>query len=126
MLDFNLAALVGPRCTDLKVKNPEKYRFNPRNLLTEIVDIFLHLSHREEFVQAIAKDGRSYSKDMFQRAKGILLKNRLKSMDELQNLDVLVDKVEAFLQSEKDEEEELGDVPDEFLGIVASYLAITP
>ncbi|KAJ3107752.1 hypothetical protein HDU97_003422 [Phlyctochytrium planicorne] len=126
MLDFNLAALVGPRCTELKVKDPEKYRFNPRTLLTEIVDIFLHLSHRPEFVQAVARDGRSYKKETFSRAKNILSKNRLKSPEEIQRLDNFVNKVEQFLLNERAEEEELGDIPDEFLDPLMASLMEDP
>ena len=62
MLDFNLEALCGPRCSELKVKNPEKYRFNPKVLLNELVEIFLHLGSREEFVQAVAKYNVDYLK----------------------------------------------------------------
>ncbi|KAI8804051.1 ubiquitin elongating factor core-domain-containing protein [Cladochytrium replicatum] len=115
MLDFNLDALVGPRCTELKVKNPEKYRFNPKNLLNELIDVYMHLSHRTEFVSGVAKDGRSYKKELFARASGILLKNGLKNQGEVDLLYRFVDKVEAEIQAEADEEEELGDVPDEFL-----------
>ncbi|KAI8854644.1 ubiquitin elongating factor core-domain-containing protein [Chytridium lagenaria] len=82
MLDYNLSALVGPRCTELK------------EVMTEIVDIFLHLSHRSEFVQA----------DLFVRAKNILMKNRLKSHDEIQALDAFVERVEHHLQNEREEE----------------------
>ncbi|KND04737.1 hypothetical protein, variant [Spizellomyces punctatus DAOM BR117] len=115
MLDFNLAALVGPRCTELKVKNPEKYRFEPKRLLRELVDIYLHLAHRQEFISAVAKDERSYRKDLFSRAAGILLKNMLKNESELSKLQQFIDRVEATIQSSQAEEEELGDVPEEFL-----------
>ena len=39
MMDYNLDTLVGPKSRDLKVQNPEKYYFNPRALLAEIIDI---------------------------------------------------------------------------------------
>ncbi len=55
MLDFNIQALCGPRCSELKVRNPEKYRFNPKELLNELIEIFLHLGHRDEFILAVAR-----------------------------------------------------------------------
>ena len=55
MLDFNLQALCGPRCSELKVKNPEKYRFNPKKLLDDLIEIFIHLGQRPEFILAVAK-----------------------------------------------------------------------
>jgi ubiquitin conjugation factor E4 B len=47
-------------------------------LLVKLVDIFLHLSQRPEFVQAVAKDGRSYSKNTFSRACDIMSRHGLK------------------------------------------------
>ena len=55
MLNFNLVALCGPRCSELKVREPEKYRFNPKDLLDNLVQIFINLSKRNEFVLAVAK-----------------------------------------------------------------------
>ena len=116
MLDHNLKELVGPRCAELKVKNPEKYRFNPKKLLSKIVDIFLHLAHRKEFVQAVARDGRSYSKDIFARAANLLSTHHLKHDDEISQLEAFVVSVEAVMKNEMELEEALGDAPDEFLG----------
>lgn len=55
MLNFNLVALCGPRCSELKVRNPEKYRFNPKELLNNLVQIYINLSERSEFIMAVAK-----------------------------------------------------------------------
>ncbi|KAJ3033823.1 hypothetical protein HDV00_005788 [Rhizophlyctis rosea] len=126
MLDYNLAALVGPKCTELKVKNPEKYRFDPKKLLNELMEIFAHLGDRTEFISAVAKDGRSYSKDHFNRAAGILMKNRLKSQSELDPIFDFVARVEEAIRSEAAEEEELGEVPDEFLDPLMATLMEDP
>ncbi|KAI8620007.1 ubiquitin elongating factor core-domain-containing protein [Chytriomyces sp. MP71] len=126
MLDYNLTTLVGPRCTELKVKNPEKYRFNPKALLTKLVDIFLHLAHRIEFVQAVAKDERSYRKEIFYRACDILARNALKNSVELDALRQFVNKVEDTIRNTQVEDEELGDVPDEFLDPLLAHLMEDP
>ncbi|TPX62156.1 hypothetical protein PhCBS80983_g00746 [Powellomyces hirtus] len=126
MLDYNLAAMVGPKCTDLKVKNPEKYRFEPKRLLKELIEIYIHLSHRSEFVSAVAKDERSYRKELFLRAQGILIKNMLKNSSELRILEEFVDKVEATIRSTQAEEEELGDVPDEYLDPLLYHIMEDP
>lgn len=115
MLDYNLDALVGPRCENLKVKDREKYRFDPRTLLSDIIQIYLNLSDQGEFVRAVANDGRSYRKELFERAAGIAIKRGLKSRDEMEQLRLFVVKVEeakATMQAEED----LGDIPDEYLG----------
>ncbi|KAI8149698.1 ubiquitin elongating factor core-domain-containing protein [Fennellomyces sp. T-0311] len=125
MLDYNLAQLVGPKCQELKVKNREKYHFQPRVLLSEIIDIYLHLSC-PAFVEAVARDGRSYKKEYFSKAASILLKQRLKHSDDVASLEAFVNKVEEAIQCGVEEEEELGDVPDEFLDPILSSVMEDP
>ena len=67
MLNYNLVNLVGPKCSNLKVQNPEEYRFNPRNLLADILKVYLNFSVRAEFVASVGRDTRSYNKDLFWR-----------------------------------------------------------
>ncbi|CDH50642.1 ubiquitin conjugation factor e4 [Lichtheimia corymbifera JMRC:FSU:9682] len=125
MLDYNLAQLVGPKCTELKVKNREKYHFQPRVLLSEIIDIYLHLNC-PTFVEAVARDGRSYKKEYFSKAASIMLKQRLKHPDDVAALESFVNKVEEAIQCGVLEEEELGDVPDEFLDPILSSVMEDP
>ncbi|KAI9209353.1 ubiquitin elongating factor core-domain-containing protein [Polychytrium aggregatum] len=115
MLDYNLAALVGPRCTELKVRNPEKYSFRPKSLLNDLIGIYLNLARRKEFQVAISKDGRSYKKEHFHRAADILVKSSLRNEGELSALRDFVDTVEALIKAEADAEQEYGEAPDEFL-----------
>lgn len=124
MLDYNLVQLVGPKCTELKVANPEKYHFQPRKLLSEIMDVYLNLNS-PTFVEAVARDGRSYRKEYFSKAASILQKHALKSTDDIRALEKFVNQVELAIQSGVEEEEELGEVPDEFLGKFASWYSHT-
>jgi ubiquitin conjugation factor E4 B len=118
MLTYNLDFLVGPKCQDLKVKDPEKYKFNPRQLLSDILQVFLNLSQDPAFVMALATEGRSYRQSLFDRAAGIAKKRALKTDPEIEQLRVLVEQVEQRRLTLRQEEEEEGDVPDEFLGKV--------
>ncbi|KZS93704.1 hypothetical protein SISNIDRAFT_474241 [Sistotremastrum niveocremeum HHB9708] len=114
MLNYNLDALVGPKCQDLKVKDMDKYQFNPRQLLSDILQVYINLSGEGTFVQAIAGEGRSYKKELFERAAGIAKKRGLKTDMEIEQLRLFVVKVEetrATLQAEDD----LGEIPDEYL-----------
>lgn len=108
------------------MKTPEKYRFEPKKLLQELVDIYLHLAHRPEFVTAVARDERSYKRDHFIRAGAILLKNGIRNESELRPLNEFIDKVEQELVATQMEEEELGEVPDEFLGKVLCGIGDRP
>jgi ubiquitin conjugation factor E4 B len=116
MLDYNLQALVGPKCQELKVRDPEKYKFNPRILLGEIIQIFLNLSDQPIFIQAVAGDGRSYTKELFDRAADIAIRRGIKTEIEIAKLRIFVDQVEGA-KAALEAEEDLGEVPDEFLGM---------
>ncbi len=115
MLDYNLTKLAGPECQNLKVENVEKFRFNPKQLLSDILSVYLNLSDQPDFIYAVASEGRSYKKEVFERAAGIARKRLIKSEDEIERLRLFVVKVEeakAMIEMEED----LGEVPDEFLG----------
>ena len=75
MLNFNLQQLTGPKYRDLKVtilsplacgalslsllvsqvKDPEKYGFHPKTLLSNLTDIYLHLDSKQ-LAKAVAGD----------------------------------------------------------------------
>jgi ubiquitin conjugation factor E4 B len=115
MLDYNLEALAGRRTAELNVKDKAKYHFNPRELLSAIVQVFLNLADQPDFVRAVANDGRSYRKDLFERAAGICSKAALKSPTEIEQLLAFVEMAEEA-KATIEAEEDLGEVPDEFLG----------
>jgi hypothetical protein len=46
--------------TNLKVKNPEKYGFTPRNLLGKIVSVALAFSSNESVIKALASYVEKY------------------------------------------------------------------
>jgi len=114
MLDYNLEALAGTRTSELNVKDKAKYNFKPRELLSVIVQVYLNLCDQSEFVQAVANDGRSYRKELFEKAAQLCKNHSLKAPTEIEKLLLFVVQVEqakATMQAE----EELGEVPDEFL-----------
>ncbi|CCU97361.1 unnamed protein product [Malassezia sympodialis ATCC 42132] len=115
MLDYNLDVLVGPRCQELKVQDPKKVGFDPKSLLSEILAVFLNLAPHREFVVAIARDGRSYRREIFSKAASIAQRHMLKSPADIDTLADLVERVEKAKQEDADEEEDLGEVPDDYL-----------
>jgi len=115
MLTYNLDALVGPKCQNLKVKNPDKYKFNPTQLLSDILQVYLNLSDQGEFVKAVAGEGRSYRKELFERAAGIANRKTLKTEAEIEQLRLFVVKVEE-MKATIEAEDDLGEIPDELLG----------
>lgn len=116
MLNYNLTILVGPGYNNLKVSEPEKYQFDPTELLLQLCSIFLNLSKKEEFVRAVATDLRSFDPQNFIKALNILKKN-YKLPDEKFERELLqfVENAKQVRIEDDEEELELGDVPDEFL-----------
>ena len=121
MLDYNLDAMVGPKSSDLKVENPTEYKFNPRALLAEIIDVYLNLKNKENFVYAVARDGRSYKPSNFEKAEAIMKRFVLKSPEELAAWRSLGEKFKKAKEADDQAEEDLGEIPDEFLGKALWY-----
>ncbi|TGZ80428.1 hypothetical protein EX30DRAFT_396422 [Ascodesmis nigricans] len=126
MLDFNLEALVGDRCSNLRVRNPDKYHFNPRALLGEIVTVYLNLRVKEPFIQAIARDGRSYRPRVFENVVDRLTKHQLKSKEDIEAMKKLAEDVAEAKRIEDEGELELGEIPGEFCDPLLATLMTDP
>ncbi|KAG0660061.1 Ubiquitin conjugation factor E4 [Monosporozyma unispora] len=116
MLDYNLESLVGPKCGELKVEDPDQYSFNPKNLLKAVTTTFINLSDEEEFINAVARDGRSFDKKYFVRATDILgNRTGMVSVEFCEKLIKFTDVVQKKRDIEAEEDMEYDDAPDEFL-----------
>lgn len=113
MLNFNLQQLCGPKCRNLKVKNPEKYGFEPKTLLDRLTQIYVNLDS-DEFAQAVAGDQRSYKKELFDDAAKHLHKTLLRTEAEIYLFKEFAAKVERKLNENAALEEDYEDAPDEF------------
>lgn len=114
MLNFNLQQLCGSKCKNLKVKNPDKYGWEPKKLLDRLTDIYLHLDSSDEFAIAIANDERSYHKVLFDDAISRLQKTCLKTDRDIDQFRQLQQKVEAIVDQKQRAEIDFGEIPDEF------------
>ena len=59
-------------CVILKVEDFERYSFRPDLLVSDIVTVYINLSFDQSFFEAIPRDGRSYSPELFTQAERIL------------------------------------------------------
>ncbi|ROV93028.1 hypothetical protein VPNG_09416 [Cytospora leucostoma] len=114
MLDYNLDTLVSPKSLNLKVDNPEKYHFNAKTLLPDIVEIFLNLGGAQSFVEAVAADGRSYKASTFDRASDIMSKKGLKAPEELAAWNDLKGRFAKAKEVLDQADLDLGEIPSEF------------
>lgn len=126
MLDYTLETLAGPKSTNLKVENPEKYQFRPKVLLAEFADIFLNLGVSQSFIEAVARDGRSYKPETFKAASRILIRYSLKSPEEIKAWENLMARFQQAKELEDQDEEDLGEIPDEFLDPIMATLMKDP
>mgnify|MGYP003365443375 FL=1 len=116
MLNYNLNMLVGPKCKNLVVKNPQKYKFDPKTLLKDLCSIYINLSNEESFIIAAAKDERSFDANLFEQAIRNL-HNRLRLVDT-----DFAESIRDFVKNVQEEklifeqlDVDMSDCPDEFL-----------
>ena len=56
-----------------QVKDAEKkYHFNPKELVTGITLVYLNLGEEQAFCEALPRDGRSFSMDLFIQVERVL------------------------------------------------------
>ncbi|EPZ32290.1 U box domain-containing protein [Rozella allomycis CSF55] len=124
-LNYHLSQLVGPSCIELKVRNPEKYKFNPKGLLSDLIDLYLNLSS-QPFIAALSKDQRSFKFANFERAAQIMSRSMLKSPSQIEKWIDIGKRVLDAQKDNKDDEEAMGEIPDEFLDPVMFTLMEDP
>jgi ubiquitin conjugation factor E4 B len=114
MLDYNLDVLAGPKSSQMRVQNPEKYNFQPKVLLPELVDIYLNLSGSPAFIEAVATDGRSYKPVNFTNTTRILESKGLKDAADVARWKALCGKFQIAKEVADQAEQDFGEVPPEF------------
>lgn len=106
--------------------------FRPRELLATICQIYLHLykadlaSGRGAFAAAISRDGRSYKEGLFDAARDVLAAGGMLTSDELTLLVSLSQAVKDATAAEQEDEEMLGEVPDDFCDPIMGHLMTDP
>ncbi|KAJ4707379.1 Ubiquitin conjugation factor like [Melia azedarach] len=128
MLNYFLLQLVGPQRKSLTLKDPEKYEFRPKQLLKQIVRIYVHLARGDTqtiFPAAISSDGRSYNEQLFSAAADVLRKIG-EDMRIIQEFVELGAKAKAAASEAMDAEAALGEIPDEFLDPIQYTLMKDP
>ncbi|CAN4082649.1 unnamed protein product [Withania somnifera] len=128
MLNYFLLQLVGPQRKSLSLKDPEKYEFRPKELLKQIVKIYVHLARGDKeniFPAAIIRDGRSYNEQIFSAAADVLRRIG-EDMWIIQEFIDLGAKAKVVASEAMDAEAALGDIPDEFLDPIQYTLMKDP
>ena len=87
--------------------------------------MYVNFTSCQAFVDAVSRDGRSYSPELFRQAEGVLLKigSHLDLIGDLQELAV---KVKASADSQEADETLFADAPEHFLDAIMSVLMRDP
>jgi ubiquitin conjugation factor E4 B len=124
MLNYFLNELAGPKCQNLNVKNREKYHFDPKYLLSKIVSSYIHFSSFDQFVEAVAKDERSFRIEVFDRVIRTLKK--IGRNDLAQSFYPFYQKAKQVSQALQEEDEDMSDAPDDYLDPITFSLMKDP
>ncbi|CAH1129076.1 unnamed protein product [Ceutorhynchus assimilis] len=125
MLNFNLQQLCGKKYKDLKVENPDKYGWEPRRLLSSLVDIYLHLDC-DTFAEALASDERSFSRQLFSDAASLMERVGIKTTVETEQFRELAEKACRVVERNQKSDAWLEDAPDEFKDPLMDTLMTDP
>jgi len=114
MLDAVLEQLTnGPKCRNLKVKNPEKYSWDPKWLLSHLIDIYLHLDS-PKLIQAIANDQRAFKLTTFQDTARRMEATLGRSSTDVAQFAALGESANKLVVERMKQEVEWDNVPGEF------------
>uniref|UniRef100_A0A5S6QIK5 Ubiquitin conjugation factor E4 B n=1 Tax=Trichuris muris TaxID=70415 RepID=A0A5S6QIK5_TRIMR len=125
MLNYNLKQLCGPASQRLRVKDPKRYTWEPRNLINELTEIYLNLDC-DKFVGCIVGDERSYSPAFFRNVIECLIRHNIKSNSKVEQLRLLAQKAHAVWKKRKQEDMVFSDVPSDFMDPVMGTLMRDP
>ena len=98
-----------------QVRNPDKYNWDPKWLLSHLVDIYLHLDS-ETLAAAMANDQRSFSIELFKDATSRVQKNLSRSQEDIAKFQKLAEKAQEITLANLKKDEDYEDAPDEFIG----------
>jgi ubiquitin conjugation factor E4 A len=125
MLDDFLLHLVGKKKRkQLKVKNFDEVEFKPKDMVALICEIYLNLGEMDEFCEAICRDERSYSADLFQSAVEVL--EQIGLDDSGERFMRFAEKIAIRAEQRKEDETSYDDAPEEYLDPIMSNLMLDP
>ncbi|CAH0488009.1 unnamed protein product [Peronospora farinosa] len=125
MLNSVIVKLAGPRGLELKVNNPEQYKFRPKVMLKEIVETLLHFAHYPSFLNAVATNG-FYDGQVFRKCAHIVARTQLLEPSDVQKFETFVANIEIAAEGAANLEEALGEIPEEFLDPLVCTLMKDP
>ena len=125
-LTYYINKLVGPSVNELKVKNQDRYHFQPRVLLKEMITIFLHLSSSTAFLEKVAMDERSYSEDIFNRAYSIIKRRDILDPPAIRLFFQKKNDIALIHSSQQNFLDSIGDIPEQYTDALIGSVMTDP
>ncbi|XP_065176709.1 ubiquitin conjugation factor E4 B-like [Sycon ciliatum] len=125
MMNFTLQQLCGSNSGKLSVTNPEKYYFFPDQMLSLLTDVYLHLESKE-FMEAVAKDDRSYDPLLFGVCARNLFSRGTKTEEQVQKFSTFGDRVHELYIRNVNMEQLTADAPSDFRDPIMDTLMEDP
>ena len=89
-LNYCLDQLTTERGLKIKVKNPDRFFFEPKGLLINVIQMYSNMAGFEKFMKNVIADDRSYSNKTFEGAIKLVVKRNIpidqKYLDKFQEL----------------------------------------
>lgn len=124
MLSRSLVTFAGPQCKNLKIENADKYEFNPREVLSRLVDCLTHFRRSQNFVRCMCQCG--IPTDAILDAMRTILERQLVPYSLLWKLSELRGALQAKEKEVDDEEAVWDDAPDFALDVLLSTPLLHP
>ena len=127
-LNYSLKIFASPLGNELKLKNFKEYDFNPNFILGALLSVYSAFHDREEFLESVVKDERSYEYANFSRAKNVVEKIGKIEIDNIDfnNFLKFVDRLKKEERKIKEEEINYDDAPEEFCDALTALLMTNP
>jgi len=124
MLNFFLEKLTGKERKEYRVKDMDAVFWKPKSLLRSLTRIYSNLSASNNFIKAIAQDGRSFHPNLFSQTIAVLAD--LGALDLEEDMRSIEARVMAAMATVSQESCLAQDAPEEFLCLIMDTLMADP
>jgi len=128
MLNYFIQQLAGTKSLNLKVRDPQRFHFDPKFLLQKIVEIYVLFGEQKLFVESVVRDIRSFKPEVFKKVVNILSRGNLLPESSIKKFESFISKAESTTVDgdEDDLDIDEDDIPSEFMDPIMSHLMKDP
>jgi len=125
-LNFVLDKIAGKKTMELKVSNPEKLGFKPKDMLSLLSEIYMNLAVSDTFAMAVVKDGRCYNQKTLVKVSNLLSNHALMDVDFIARFNKFVALCKECETEAMELDQQLADIPDEFEDPITCTIMMDP